>query len=945
MIAMAIEAAKQLADHSRVILGFEVSNFKIVKPILIPTSTQDLENMMSARMVDEDDECYRVCENTYTFSIQSKPTDGPWIKHATGRLSVVYCKEGVHPSAEMERRFATTAQRQALQYVQKSCHTQLSPRQFYETLDVVGMTYGSQFRNLVEIERGDAVAHAVLEIPDTKAHMPFNFEFDHIIHPATLDTMLQTVMALGDNQVAMLPCSAGRVFVSARVPTGSGSRFRGYTMARRIESRDAMANITVFDDELCAPAVIFEDLLFKSVSPGTAPISGDFLPSNRNMCSEIVWKQDASSIAKLGFSLPTSIQEIVDLTAHKNPALSILYHVPSDPVIDCNIDMSDDRFQDLSSIAEAFRLKKLVLEILTRYETPRYSRCLVSGINSNKVLHHLHAIDRSSSGLDRVQHAETLAENDKFHIVLCSVDERDSTEALTECLSRVEEDGWFIVLSKIGGVINPAQHKAFKLFVQAAGFKAEKAAQNGTFLAAQRTSNKPQPCTSPTANCSSITILLPRKMSPFVRKLSTTIRALLESRLLYKVHETVFDTTSEDHRQVDGTFILSLVEIDSPLILEMGFELFTALQGLVKRAHGLLWLTQGGQVDCKRPDRAPFLGLARSLRSEDSKKRISTLDIDSNLYDSAVHDKKPNIPKTLVNSIVFLIWEQIKVMAIDKAQTYSGDVEFAYYNNRLMVPRLMPLGHLNRCIEQGSIVGREPLLSRGRAFKLDTVTVRSSEGPRFLDDSKVLCQQLDVNQVRIAVSGTHLLPEDVISFSRDTAHQIMGADVFGCVLETGRGVFDIPVGSCVVARMRGTLKTHVIVGAERVRRLDNPSNWQRSCPTAFSTAVYALHTSRRIMKGNFVLIYGSSSAYGQAAIRVALALGGTVIVACMTADERCIAQEQFRISPYHILDIGCGELEFEARLLALTQQSGVDVVFDPTSCHIEQALACVAECM
>ncbi|CAK7271094.1 hypothetical protein SEPCBS119000_004424 [Sporothrix epigloea] len=95
--------------------------------------------------------------------------------------------------------------------------------------------------------------------------------------------------------------------------------------------------------------------------------------------------------------------------------------------------------------------------------------------------------------------------------------------------------------------------------------------------------------------------------------------------------------------------------------------------------------------------------------------------------------------------------------------------------------------------------------------------------------------------------------------------------------------------------------------------------------------------------GDSVLIFGPSTVYGQAAIRVASALGGNVLVACTTADEKFIAQEHFKINPSHIIDMKTAGDKLDAYVLALTQQLGVDVVFDPTSCHIEQAFAYVAE--
>ncbi|KAL1892848.1 Type I Iterative PKS [Sporothrix stenoceras] len=923
MIAMAVEAAKQLADHSRKILGYEVTNFKIVKPMLIPTSTQGLEHMLSAHILDEDDEDFQKSNSTYKFSILSKPTD------------------------ELEQRLGTNAQRQACRYVQKLCHTPLNPRQFYETLDVIGMTYGPQFRNLVEIQRGDASAHAVIQIPDTKAQMPFKFEFDYIIHPATLDTMLQTVIPLGEDRGAMLPCSAGRIFVSATPPKGAGSRFRGFTTARKTASRGAMADITMFDEELRAPAVVFEDLLFKSASNQITPGSGGFLPSHRNLCSEIVWKQDASSIASLGFDFPSSIQGIVDLASHKNPALSILYHVPHDPNSRHHdgMNFSNAGIEHLDAVAEALKITRLILNNLTAgYETPRFSRCIVSGANSEKVLQHIRMLKETGPGFDRIQHTGTVSDNDKHGLVFCSVDEQMSVDSLTPCFQRVDDSGWLIVLSKMGGMIDSAQYEALQLVMQAAGFQVDNAsAKTGSSLSAQKMPRQSHLEVTPAMKRDKLTVLLPHPMSTFVAKLKSTLRPILEQQLALDVHEININSVTNFKEQSDG-FVLSLVEVDIPLITTLGPQLFKLLHGLLTGSRGVFWLTQGGQVDCTDPERSAFLGLARTLRSEQCKRKIVTLDIGSDLHGPSGNNSS-RVPETLINSIVHIVKSNFKTTAVNKGLLSSPeDAEFAYSNGRLLIPRLMPLETLNRIIEQGPLVKQTPLLAKGRAMKLDMASLQAADGPRFVEDVEAFHSGLLPNEIRIAVVGTNLLPEDIIHATSGIPTQLVGTDVFGHVVETGIGAVGFQKGNYVVARTRGTLKTHVIVDASKVRRVESPGDWQGSCPTAFATAMYALNTSRRIMKGDFVLVYGVSSAYGQAAIQVALALGGNVLAACLAEDEKTMAREQFKIPSSHILDARSTSDEFETRVLDITQRFGVDAVFDPTSCHIEQAFVCVAEC-
>ncbi len=59
--------------------------------------------------------------------------------------------------------------------------------------------------------------------------MPMKFEYDHLIHPATLDAMFQTVFTLGDRR--MLPVAVDSVQLSADISHTPGTEFYGLSAA------------------------------------------------------------------------------------------------------------------------------------------------------------------------------------------------------------------------------------------------------------------------------------------------------------------------------------------------------------------------------------------------------------------------------------------------------------------------------------------------------------------------------------------------------------------------------------------------------------------------------------------------------------------------------------------------------------------------------------------
>lgn len=930
MVAMAVEAAKQLADPSRVILGYDVRNVTIDKPMLIPRSSLGLENMLSARLLDKDEKSPSKSASCCDFQVLSKPEDGPWIVHARGCVSILYAEENAGTGTCRKPEHTTKAQRQAFHRSREACDIRHDPRQFYESLDVVGMTYGPQFRNLTDICVDNTAAYTVIEIPDTKARMPFQFEFDHVIHPATLDTMFQTVLALGDGSGdVMLPCSVGRIYISASLPKGAGSRFRGYTTAHKTSSRTVRADISMFDDQLCAPVVTIENLVLKSV-PSQADVgSSGFLPSHRNLCSEIVWKTDIGVSCSLGIDLPVSFQDMIDLASHKKPDLSILYHVrpledsAEAPPISAN-----------QHIAAAYTGGLVFDALSVGRETPRFSQLIISG--SELLWRQLCESKGSCPGVERIHSSGRLPAEGQFDVVVSSVGNAISDNIDTQLYERVARSGWIVFVPEEAGMFSAEQCGELTNAVQAAGFQGAKA-QNGAlgFFAAQKRTITVTQAT----NRNLMTLIVPDKMSASSQALKDMVCPIIEDRLSLELREVPFSTISSLPHESLASPCMCLVELDTSAIFSMGENEYESIRRLLVLSKGLLWLTRGAQLDAKDPSKSPILGLARSLRSEDAKKNIISLDIDILSNEDEIY-----IPDQLAEAVLLLLKRACSDIP---PASHTEDVEFAYSGGCLMIPRLMPLATLNRLIEHGPAtpqsVARVPLIAKDKAMKLDSASVGKSSGPLFIEDEEGLNRQLHPDEVRVAVVGTNLLPEDVALASLGAPNSKIGTDIFGHVIEVGVNVKNIWPYCRVVARMRGTVKTYAIVHKSCVRRTKHQGEWPGTCPTAFATALYALRTRRRTLDGETILIYGASSAYGQAAIRIALALGNEVLVACLSPEERKLIQENFMLPTSHIIDAQRSNAELEMQVLSVTFNRGVDVVFDPTSKHIEQAFCCASE--
>ncbi|TDZ29479.1 Highly reducing polyketide synthase azaB [Colletotrichum spinosum] len=305
MVAMAIEAASQMAENMSDILGFQVINLHIERAMVIAPTSHGLEYSLNLKQVPSRPQE----EPEWDFSLYSKQEGGAWLRHADGQVKIRKSTEA----------HALHAARHSDKYseLEALCGKTLLARQLYETLDVVGLNYGPCFQNVSSVSTHGTSCISKIRIPDTKSKMPANFEYPHVIHPATLDSMFHPLFAI--DAKPMVPSTIESVFVSAGIPKGAGHEFVGYALARRRGICDATASIYMAPgpEDLGSPSVVIEGLQLSALS--ASPMDdGKFLPNHRNLCSEIIWKEDYVT------SKTDDLSQLLSLMAHKYPLLAIL---------------------------------------------------------------------------------------------------------------------------------------------------------------------------------------------------------------------------------------------------------------------------------------------------------------------------------------------------------------------------------------------------------------------------------------------------------------------------------------------------------------------------------------------------------------------------------------------------------------------------------------------
>lgn len=156
---------------------------------------------------------------------------------------------------------------------------------------------------------------------------------------------------------------------------------------------------------------------------------------------------------------------------------------------------------------------------------------------------------------------------------------------------------------------------------------------------------------------------------------------------------------------------------------------------------------------------------------------------------------------------------------------------------------------------------------------------------------------------------------------------IPGSEVSGTIAELGPGVEGLTVGQRVMAfTTRGGYATTALAPAHHVYPIPDELSFIDAAilPVAYGTSYHGLVDRGRVQPGETVLVLGASGGVGLSAVAIAKAKGARVIAAASTPVKLEVAKEH-----------GADELinyqteDLNERLKELTNNAGVDVVYDP----------------
>lgn len=301
MVCAALEAARQIADKSRVVESFDFRDITIARALIIPPSDPGVDVFTSLTpqktgpMRADMSPWY---EFTFTSLELPETKDPNYVEHARGFVAINY--RSADSQTFLTNEYSAEAARTKKEYeeVKSSSKVEVSKATHYTNTVEMGFDYGPTFQGLTSAKIAQGQASFTIEITDTAAIMPAQFEYEHLLHPSTLDAAIQSAsqamrMSAEKSSESMVPTGFERLRISAQMPKGANTQLVGFSKAHRTGYRDNTAMIMISNPLWEQTMLEIHNLGFTGLGDNNDQmVDDDQAVAIRKMCSETHWKAD-----------------------------------------------------------------------------------------------------------------------------------------------------------------------------------------------------------------------------------------------------------------------------------------------------------------------------------------------------------------------------------------------------------------------------------------------------------------------------------------------------------------------------------------------------------------------------------------------------------------------------------------------------------------------------
>lgn len=388
-----------------------------------------------------------------------------------------------------------------------------------------------------------------------------------------------------------------------------------------------------------------------------------------------------------------------------------------------------------------------------------------------------------------------------------------------------------------------------------------------------------------------------------------------------------------DGRDVRDVICVSLLELQTPLLLDISEEDFKRVQYLLSNCKNLLWVTGNSEVD---PAFNMINGALRSIRWERDAEELNFTTLAVGDFDTST--------KALACSILRVFRYQFLT-----GQTERGNAEYFMEKNLVYANRITEHSDAtNFLARQFSTPAPEMKVWKdvGRSLKLENSSPGLLNKLQWVSDLSP-SQPLGDSEVEIDIRAVGLNFVDLLTVMGELPWDVIGREAAGVVTQVGSAVSWLQPGDRVVYLVdtpkKGTFQTSGRVNQQVVARIPNDMSFEVAAglPVIYATVIYSLANVGRLAADETILIHSAAGGVGQAAIQYAQGVGAEIFATVSTVEKKEFLMREFGIPEDHIFS--SRDFNFVKGVMRLTKNTGVDVVLNSLSREaLRRSWECVA---
>ncbi|UKZ74669.1 Type I Iterative PKS [Trichoderma virens FT-333] len=291
-MTMAIQALKQLDQDRRPDLkprGYRLKNVSFKKTLTLPKDDKPIEVIISFQYSDSND--------SWLFTVSSMSDQGKWQDHSSGTISAVFETDLDEIEQTREAEYDQKSQISRLKNAGVTCTKVITHEDLYAQMAGTGNQYGPTFAINDEMRISGFQSLNKLVVPDIFAKMPGKFMQPHVIHPTTLDGIIQSCLPVFQQHSikgSVMPILISDVFISTAIANKPGSKLEAVC-----DLSDVFAHSTSFSTAVFQTGEDGEPQCVLTMDRGEIRVVGESQSSqtiSNDNIFKMEWGLDTSSI-------------------------------------------------------------------------------------------------------------------------------------------------------------------------------------------------------------------------------------------------------------------------------------------------------------------------------------------------------------------------------------------------------------------------------------------------------------------------------------------------------------------------------------------------------------------------------------------------------------------------------------------------------------------------